>query len=134
VVGAGWLNDAGALAAARNAEQLPGVHIDSTTRTVAEGQKWGGQTIPMIEVKVTDREKVEPVSVGVHLLQAIYSRHAKDWEWRASHFDRLAGTPALREALLSDPAGTKAIDSLLARWDSEAKEWGERVKPYLIYR
>ncbi|HET7549890.1 MAG TPA: hypothetical protein VFK04_01290, partial [Gemmatimonadaceae bacterium] len=59
---------------------------------------------------------------------------AKDWEWRASHFDRLAGTPALREALLADTTGTTAIDSLLARWDREAKEWGERVRPYLIYR
>jgi uncharacterized protein YbbC (DUF1343 family) len=134
VVGAGWLNDAGAIAAALNAEQLPGVHFDSTSRTVAEGQKWGGQMIPMIEVQVTDRDKVEPVSVGVHLLQAIYSRHRKDWEWRASHFDRLAGTTALREALLADTTGTKAIDSLLSRWDREAKEWGERVKPYLIYR
>jgi uncharacterized protein YbbC (DUF1343 family) len=134
VVGAGWLNDAGAIAAALNAEQLPGVHFDSTSRKVAEGQKWGGQTIPMIEIEVTDRDKVEPVSVGVHLLQAIYSRHQKDWEWRASHFDRLAGTIALREALPADTTGTKAIDSLLARWDREAKEWGERVRPYLIYR
>jgi uncharacterized protein YbbC (DUF1343 family) len=88
----------------------------------------------MIEIQVTDRDKVEPVSVGVHLLQAIYSRHTKDWEWRASHFDRLAGTTALREALLSDTTGTKAIDSLLARWDREAKEWGSRVTPYLIYQ
>jgi uncharacterized protein YbbC (DUF1343 family) len=87
----------------------------------------------MIEVKVTDRDKVEPVSVGVHLVQAIYARHSKDWEWRASHFDRLAGTTALREAILADTTDTKAIDSLLADWDRQAKEWGERVKPYFIY-
>lgn len=134
LVGAGWLNDAGAIAAALNAEKLPGVRFDSTSRKIAEGQKWGGQTIPMIEIHVTDREKVEPVSVGVHLLQAIHSRHKADWEWRASHFDRLAGTTALREALLADTAGTASIDALLARWDREAKEWGEKVKPYLIYQ
>ncbi len=134
VVGAGWLNDAGAIAAALNAEQLPGVHFDSTSRTVAAGQKWGGQTIPMIEIQVTDRDRLEPVSVGVHLLQAIYSRHTKEWEWRTSHFDRLAGTTALREALLADTTGTKSIDSLLSRWDREAKEWGERVGAYFIYR
>lgn len=134
VVGAGWLHDAGAIVAALNAEHLPGVRFDSTSRTIAEGQKWGGQTIPMIEVKVTDREKVEPVSVGVHLLQAIYSRHTKEWEWRASHFDRLAGTDALRKALLADTAGTSAIDSLLAHWDSQAKEWGEKAEPYFIYQ
>jgi uncharacterized protein YbbC (DUF1343 family) len=87
----------------------------------------------MIEVKVTDRDKVVPVVVGAHLLQAIYSRHSKDWEWRASHFDRLAGTTALRQALLADTAGTAAFDSLLARWESESKVFGESVKPYLIY-
>lgn len=134
VVGAGWLNDAGAIAAALNAEQLPGVSFDSTSRTIAEGQKWGGETIPMIEVKVTDRDKVVPVVVGARLLQAIYSRHSKDWEWRASHFDRLAGTTALREALLADTAGTAAIDSVLARWESESKSFAESVKPYLIYQ
>lgn len=134
LVGAGWLNDAGAIAAALNAERLPGVHFDSTSRTVDEGQKWGGKTIPMIEIEVTDRDAVEPVSVGVHLLQAIYSRHTKEWEWRASHFDRLAGTTALREALLADTAGMARIDSLLARWDGETREWSEMVKPYLIYK
>jgi len=134
LVGAGWLNDAGAIAAALNAERLPGVHFDSTSRTVDEGQKWGGKTIPMIEIEVTDRDAVEPVSVGVHLLQAIYSHHTKEWEWRASHFDRLAGTTALREALLADTAGMARIDSLLARWDGETREWSEMVKPYLIYK
>ncbi len=133
VVGAGWLNDAGAIAAAMNAEQLPGVRFDSTSRTIAEGQKWGGQTIPMIEIEVTDRDRVEPVSVGVHLLQAIYTRHRKEWQWRTSHFDRLAGTTALREALLADTTGTRAIDSLLSRWNREARDWGEKVGAYFLY-
>jgi uncharacterized protein YbbC (DUF1343 family) len=97
MVGAAWLHDAGAIARALNDAKLPGVRFDSTSRTIAEGQKWGGQTIPMIEVIVTDREQLQPVSVGVHLLQAIYSRHVKEWEWRAAHFDRLAGSDALRK-------------------------------------
>jgi Uncharacterized protein conserved in bacteria len=87
----------------------------------------------MIEVKVTDRDQVEPVSVGVHLLQAIYSRHSRDWEWRTSHFDRLAGTDALRKAILSDTTGTASIDALLERWKAESRKFGESVRPYLIY-
>jgi uncharacterized protein YbbC (DUF1343 family) len=134
VVGAGWLDDAGAIASALNAEKLPGVSFDSTSRTIAEGQKWAGQTIPMIEVKVTDRDQVEPVSVGVHLLQAIYARHSRDWEWRASHFDRLAGTDALRKAILSDTTGTASIEALLERWKEESRQFGESVRPYLIYK
>lgn len=134
LVGAGWLRDAGEIARALNDEKLPGVRFDSTSRTIAEGQKWGGQTIPMIEVTITDRELVEPVSVGAHLLQAIYSRHTKDWEWRASHFDRLAGTDALRKAILSDTTGTAAVDALLTRWKGESARFSEAVKPYLIYQ
>ena len=40
------LHDAGAIASELNSEKLAGVRFDSTSRTVAEGQKWGGQTIP----------------------------------------------------------------------------------------
>ena len=134
MVGAGWLHDAGAIARALNDAKLPGVRFDSTSRTVAEGQKWGGQTIPMIEVIVTDREQLQPVRVGVHLLQAIYSRHVKDWEWRPAHFDRLAGGDALRKALLSDTSGTASVDALLASWQAESARFAEAVRPYLLYR
>lgn len=133
VVGAGWLHDAGTIARALNDEKLPGVRFDSTSRTISEGQKWGGQTIPMIEVIVTDREQMEPVSVGVHLLQAIYSRHSKEWEWRASHFDRLAGGDALRKALMSDTTGTTSIDALLSSWHAESARFAAAVKPFLLY-
>lgn len=133
LAGAGWLDDAGEIARELNEEKLPGVRFDSTSRTIEEGQKWGGETIPMIEVTVTDRDSVRPVSVGVHMLRAIHARHLKDWEWRDSHLDRLAGTDELRKAVEHDTAGTSAIDELLGRWEQESAQFAEAVKPYLLY-
>ncbi len=129
VIGAPWLTDAGAIARELNAQRLPGVRFDSTSRTIAEGMKHGGLTIPMIEVVVTDRERVRPLTVGARMLQTIRARHPNEWRWRIGSIDRLAGTDELRAAV---EAGT--VDSLLARWDLEAREFATRREPYLLYR
>ena len=128
LVGAPWLTDAGAIAAELNAKGLAGVRFDSTSRTIGAGMKHAGLTIPMIRIAVTARDSVVPVRVGAHMLQAIHARHAPHWEWRTSHFDRLAGSTALRQAVI---AGT--VDSLLTAWEAEAADFAERRRPYLLY-
>jgi uncharacterized protein YbbC (DUF1343 family) len=129
LVGAPWLTDAGVIASDLNAMELPGVRFDSTSRPIAAGQKHGGLTIPMIEVTVTARDSVKAVTVGVHMLRAIYAKHASHWQWREAHFDRLAGTDALRKALI---AGT--TDDVLSRWDEEAREFAAKRTPVLLYQ
>lgn len=127
LIGAAWLTDAGAIAAELNALRLPGVRFDSTSRTIEAGFKFGGQPIPMIEITVTDRDRLRPVEVGVRMLRAMYARHRADWQWRAS-LDRLAGTDELRAAV---EAGT--VDALLARWAADARTWMEGARKYWIY-
>ena len=129
VVGAPWLTDAGAIARELNAQRLPGVRFDSTSRTIAEGMKHGGLTIPMIEVVLLDRDRVRPVMVGARMLQTIRARHPGEWQWRVGAIDRLSGSDELRAAV---DAGT--VDSLLARWDLEAADFAARRQPYLIYK
>jgi uncharacterized protein YbbC (DUF1343 family) len=129
LVGAPWLTDAGAIARELNRQNLPGVRFDSTSRTIAEGQKHGGQTIPMIEVILVDRNRVRPVAVGARMLQTIRARHPNEWQWRVGSIDRLSGSDELRAAV---EAGT--VDELLARWEVEAKEFAVRRQPYLIYK
>jgi uncharacterized protein YbbC (DUF1343 family) len=104
------------------------VRFDSTSRTVSEGQKHGGLTIPMIEVIVVDRDSVVPVEVGAHMLQVIRSRHLDDWEWRVSHIDRLAGTDELRTAVESG-----RVEELLASWREQARKFAADRAPYLLY-
>lgn len=130
VVGAGWLTDAGAIARELNADKLPGVRFDSTSRAIAKGQKWGEQTIPMIEVIVTDRDLVKPATVGAHMLRAIYQRHASDWKWREQEIDRLAGTDELRKAVEQDGG----IERLLPKWKAESRTFMRARAPYLLYR
>jgi uncharacterized protein YbbC (DUF1343 family) len=129
VVGAPWLTDAGAIARELNAQRLPGVRFDSTSRTIAEGMKHGGLTIPMIEVILVDRNRVVPVKVGARMLQTIHARHPNEWQWRVGSIDRLSGSDELRAAV-----ETGTVDELLAKWELEAKDFATRREPYLIYR
>jgi uncharacterized protein YbbC (DUF1343 family) len=129
LIGAEWLNDAGTIAREMNALGLRGVRFDSTSRTIdaSGGYKFGGKTIPMIDVSVTDRNAVQPVEVGVRLLRAIYIHHRAEWQWRPS-IERLAGTDELRGAV---EQGT--IDVLLAKWSRESKDWQAQTRKYWIY-
>jgi uncharacterized protein YbbC (DUF1343 family) len=128
LIGAEWLTDAGAIARELTALGLPGVRFDSTSRTIEAGYKFAGKTIPMIEVSVTDRDRVHPVEVGVRMLRAIYQRHREEWTWRQSSIDRLAGTDELRAAV---EQGT--IDALLAKWNEQSRTWSEGAKRYWLY-
>jgi uncharacterized protein YbbC (DUF1343 family) len=130
LIGAAWLTDAGDIARALNAKNLGGVRFDSTSRTVEQGFKWGGQTIPMIRVTVTDRNAVRPVAVGLHMLRAIYARHTKEWEWRTSHIDRLAGSERVRQAVERE-GGIEALIPILER---EAADFARAAAADHLYR
>jgi uncharacterized protein YbbC (DUF1343 family) len=129
VIGAPWLTDAGAIERELNAQRLPGVRFDSTSHTIAEGQKHGGLTIPMIEVILLDRDRVQPIKVGARMLQTIRARHPTEWQWRVGSIDRLSGSDELRAAV---EAGR--VDELLAKWELEARDFATRRQPYLIYK
>jgi len=131
VAGAPWLTDAGAIAAALNARNLPGVRFDSTTKTVAAGQKHGGLTIPMVQVIVTDRDRVVPVEVGAWMLREIATRHPKELVWREAHMDRLAGDARLRTAVTTSDA---AVTALLRTFADESRRFQDATRPYWLYR
>ena len=129
LVGAAWMTDNAAIARELNALGLPGVRFDTATRTIEAGYKFGGQTIPMIQIRVTDRNAVRPVALGLRMLRVIYARHPKDFQWRIPQIDRLAGTDKLRRAVEQN-----GVDALIATWDADAARFADQVKPYLIYR
>jgi uncharacterized protein YbbC (DUF1343 family) len=128
-IGAAWMTDNAAIAAELNALKLPGVHFDTATRTVEAGYKFGGQTIPMVQIHVLDRNAVRPVEMGVRMLATIRARHPSDFQWRERQIDRLAGTDRLRAAVDGN-----TVDALLKEWDADAERFREAVRPYLLYR
>jgi len=131
LVGAEWLTDAPVIASVLNARNIPGVRFSSATRTVAEGQKWGGKTIPMIEVTVTDRNAVKPVMIGAWMLAEIYARHGRtagEFEWRVRHMDQLFGSRRLREAVEAN-----RVAELLPVLEQESAQFVEATRQYWLY-
>jgi len=145
LIGASWLTDNAALAAELNGMRLPGVRFDTATRTIEQGYKFGGQTIPMIRVRVTDRNAVRPIEMAIRMLRAMYARHPQDFQWRQRQpttgearvgtsaarysIDRLAGTDKLRAAVEQN-----TIDALIKQWEADASRFTEATRPYWIYR
>ena len=130
MVGAKWMTDVGEIVRELNAKGLAGVRFDSTRSAVEAGFKFGGDTIPMIEMTVTDRNAVKPIEVGAHLLRAIYKRHAKEWQWRTSHVDRLFGSDRLRLAVEKEGG----IEALLPTLAQEAAKFRDESSRYWIYQ
>jgi uncharacterized protein YbbC (DUF1343 family) len=132
LIGAPWMRDVREIVAELNGMKLPGVAFEATERVIERGFKLADtvnmRPMPMIKVKVTDRNAVKPVHVGVKMLRAIYARHTADWQWRAS-IERLGGTDELRLAVQN---GT--VDQLLAKWDADAKKFTELTRKYWLYR
>jgi uncharacterized protein YbbC (DUF1343 family) len=124
------MTDAGAIVKALNAKKIPGVWFDSVLKPVEAGYEYGGQSIPMVRVTVTDRDAVVPVNVGAHMLRAIYERHKDKWEWRRGSIDRLSGSTRLREAVEKDGG----IEALLPIYQAEANKFLAESKKFWIYK
>jgi len=129
LIGASWLTDAGAIARELNAKRIPGVSFDSTSQTIEAGYKFGGQTIPLIHVTVTDRDAIKPHVVGLNLLRAIYKRHPKEFTWRTAAIDRLSGSDRLRRAVEREGG----IEELIPILDRESAQFAARIAPYRLY-
>lgn len=129
IVGARWLTDGAAIARALNARQLPGVRFEATTRTIARGEKFGGQKIPMIRVIVVNRNELRAADVGAHMLREIYSRHPRDFRWQEQGIERLSGSRDLRNAV--EHGG---IDALLSDWRKESARFREESASWFLYQ
>lgn len=127
-VGAPWMTDAGEIAREANGRGVPGIRFEAGEAVVVRGDKHGGKSIPVVRLRVTDRNSAEPVAAAVWLMRAIYSRHQADWQWRAGGIERLSGTPALRAAVEGD-----GVPALLARWRAESESFAQSIRPYLLY-
>lgn len=129
LVGARWLTDAAAIARVMNAKSLGGVKFENVRQRIGRGEKYGGETIPMIRVRVTDRDRMRSTEVAAHLLREIYRRHPREFKWQAgAGIEELTGSRALRTAVQSG-----GLDSLLAKWRSESSEFTRRARPSFLY-
>ncbi|HYC32929.1 MAG TPA: exo-beta-N-acetylmuramidase NamZ domain-containing protein, partial [Gemmatimonadales bacterium] len=129
-VGAPWLDTAAVLARVRS-RALPGVAFRgvSFTPSAPGDGKYADTTVQGIRLELTDGDRYDPTATAVHLLAAVLARHPDRFGWIPAHFDRLAGTRRLREALT---AGV-APDTIVAGWGPELERFRERRRGVLVY-
>lgn len=129
LVGARWLTDARSIARAMNARRPGGVRFESVERRIGRGEKFGGETIPMIRIVVTNRDSVRSSEIAAHLLREIYLRHRKQFSWQSgSGIEELSGSRALRNAV--ERGG---IEALLEQWRNDAAAFRRKSAPFRLY-
>jgi uncharacterized protein YbbC (DUF1343 family) len=128
-IGAPWL-DGPALAATLNAYELEGVSFEAVTFTPtnAGDGKFEGQEVSGVRLVPSGTSYNAPEAAVAMLIEA-RAMSGDDWSWRVAHFDRLAGTDALRLGL---DAGV-AFEDLVASWDGQVASFASLRAPYLIY-
>ena len=130
-VGAAWL-DVHAVLEALPTTKLPGVQFLGVTFTpIKPGDgKWAGITVPGIRLVLTDPEAYDPTLTAAVLLSTIRRIHPDSIGFRPASFDRLAGGPSFREALLAD------VDpfALVRGWAETRDRWLAHREAILLYR
>jgi len=129
-VGAPGLDTTAVLAAIREAK-LPGVRfrgVEFTPRRPGEG-KFADTLVTGIRLEVTDRSTYDPTATAVYLLVAVRALYGDRFAWIPAHFDRLAGTRALRTAV---EAG-KAPRVILESWKPALNRFVKRRQRFLLY-
>lgn len=128
-VGAPWLDSAKVIER-MNAANLPGVRFEAVTFTPKPmgDKKYDDTECHGIRLIATDRATYQPVRTSAKLVEAIRGVHPDKFEFRISHFDRLAGTDRLRGAI-----EVGKLDRLLKSWDNDVACFRATRKRYLLY-
>ena len=129
-IGAPWLNGE-TLAATLNLYEIDGVRFEGVTFTPtnAGDGKFEGREVSGVRL-VAESSSYNAPTAAVAMLVETHRASAENWEWRVAHFDRLAGSDALR---LGIEAGD-GLQTLTTAWSAALADFEEFRIPYLIYR
>ena len=128
-VGAPWL-DGEALAASLNGLALPDTRFEPVefTPTAPGDGKFDGQRLSGVRFRSTG-PGYDPTRAAVAALVHARAQNADAWEWRPSHFDRLAGTAALRSGIEEG----QDLETLTAGWTAQLEAFTDLRDPVLLY-
>ena len=133
-IGAPWI-DGEKLAKELNYYKLPGVKFEPISFTptdiekVTVDPKYEGEKCGGVYLNVYDREKFEPVKVGVYILYALKKLYQDKFKWRTAGQDRLWGTDKVR--LMIDEG--KKPDEIIKTWEDDVKKFLSVRQKYLLY-
>lgn len=133
-IGAPWVNGS-ALADALHALDLPGVRFRPVRFRPTAG-KWARQECEGVQLHVTDRQALRPVTVGLHLVSTVRALYPERFAWRPANegegqllFDLLVGNDQVRRQL---EAGT-SVETIVASWEAERADFELCREEYLLY-
>ena len=128
-IGAPWL-DGDALAQAMNRYGLPGVRFEPVrfTPNAPSDGKFDGVEVEGVRLVATSLE-YDPTHAAIALLVETHRMSGARWGWLQAHFDRLAGTDRLRQAI---DAGA-GLDEIRSGWREELEAFMRVREQYLMY-
>ena len=118
----------GRLAAELNKLNLPGIRFRPASFTPVSS-KYKDQQCKGVEIIVTNRDLLEPYFSGILIVNKIYQMYPDKFQWKASHFDRLCGSSAIRETITN----RSSLEELRESWQAELKSFLQIRSKYLIY-
>lgn len=87
-----------------------------------------GETL-QIRFVATDRNAYDPALAGIASLVEIRAVHGETLTFRESHFDRLAGRAAVREAVLRGAS----VEEITQRWSEQRRAFEEGRMASMLY-
>ena len=93
-------------------------------------QKFNGVVVNGIKLTATDRARYNPVVTTINILLELKALHGDSLCFAVAHFDRLIGSPRVRDQILS---GVSAGE-LTRDWDAQADAFKRSRTPYLLYQ
>lgn len=125
-VGAPWL-DARRVIKRLKSYELAGVTFLPEKYTPTSS-KFENEECQGVQILITDRDRVEPIRVGLALAHAIRCEHPE--QWQTSQLIKLLGSQAVVDAIIKEDSFEKVYQLASA----QVEEFRLRRKPFLIYR
>jgi len=124
-------------AAELNRLSLPGVYFRSCVFRPTF-QKHAGISCGGVQIQVVNRDRFEPVTVGVAMVKMAYDMYTESFRWKEppyeyvydrNPFDVIAGTTKLREAVEQG----STVEAIVESWQTSLTEFIKVRKRHLLY-
>ena len=136
LVGAPWLDTESLVSRLRDLD-LPGIAF-RPARFRPQFGKHGGEVCAGVELHSADRENLEPVALGLHILKSIHDLHPEDFAWRSDPYEFVSDVPAL-DLLTGSAMARECIengldfDPLFESWRKSVTDFENRLEGVLLY-
>lgn len=109
-----------------NGRNLPGVTFEPIKFT-PEARRWKGEECGGVFVRVTDRNALEPVAMGIHMMQTLQELYPEDVRI-TDYAERLMGTPNLRERMKKE-----SVEEIVKSWEPDLERFKALRAKHLLY-